>query len=112
MEFLYASHWEQLASKRRQVHHVGMYQSPTPISNPLRTLTEPQMAQHWIFLTVLGFTLGGLLFLCFWWIYGRFLISGGPKGQSFRRRLPFWRRSKDKIDYELLERGTDDRREE
>jgi len=69
------------------------------------------MSQHWIFLTVIGFTLGGCLFFALWWVYGRLLFSHGPKGQSLRRRLPFWRRTHSKIDYELVEREIEDRRE-
>lgn len=78
------------------------------------------MAQHWIAITITGFALGGLLFLGLWVLYGRYILSGSPKGQSLRRRafpLAFWRRrssSTDKIDYELIARDRDieDRRVE
>jgi hypothetical protein len=61
------------------------------------------MGQHWLFLTVLGFSVAGVVFLALWWAYGRLILSGGPKGQSLRRKLPFFRRSS-KSDYELLAR--------
>jgi hypothetical protein len=66
------------------------------------------MSRHWIFLTAMGFFVASLVFLCLWWAYGRLLLSGSPKAQSFRRRIPFWRRLGSKTgnlnDYELLRR--------
>jgi hypothetical protein len=64
------------------------------------------MARHWIFLTVLGFSLGGCLLVAAWWVYGRLFLSQGPKGQSFKRRLADFRRlvGKKRNSYELLNR--------
>ena len=63
-------------------------------------------------LTLAGFVVSGFVFLALWWAYGRLLLSQGPKGQSLRRRLPFWPRggSAD-LKYELLDRSLEDKRE-
>jgi hypothetical protein len=72
------------------------------------------MAQHWIFLTVLGFILAGIFFFGVWWLYGR-VIAGNHRGQGLRRRIWFWRRrgrsgSHIKIEHDipLLERRNSD----
>ncbi|KAI9847834.1 MAG: hypothetical protein M1837_001727 [Sclerophora amabilis] len=69
------------------------------------------MGRHWMLITTLGFVFAGLVGLCAWWVYGRILLVGAPKGQSrggwLPRRIQLYRRRpspKDK--YEL-----DDRRE-
>jgi membrane-associated phospholipid phosphatase len=73
------------------------------------------MGQHWMFLTLIGFIVGLSVIICLWWVYGRLLLSNGPKGQSLRRRLPFWRRSSrptqadTKRDYELLDHTLENR---
>jgi hypothetical protein len=75
------------------------------------------MGKHWISLTALGFLTAGVVFTVLWWAYGRLLVSGSPKGQQFRRRLPFWGRyaAKKKDDenstYELLRHYNEDRLE-
>jgi mannosyltransferase OCH1-like enzyme len=48
------------------------------------------MGSHWVFLTVMGFMLAGVLFFGAWWVYGRVLSKGAPK----RMRGPggMWRR--------------------
>jgi mannosyltransferase OCH1-like enzyme len=75
------------------------------------------MSRHWMLLTAAGFLVAGLVFTSLWWVYGRMLLSGSPKGQQFRRRLPFWRRFSAKKDddatsqYELLRRYDEDRLE-
>ncbi|KIW09136.1 uncharacterized protein PV09_00073 [Verruconis gallopava] len=48
------------------------------------------MAQHWVFLTVLGFILAGVFFFGVWWLYGRFISS--PASRVRTRRIWFWRR--------------------
>jgi hypothetical protein len=50
------------------------------------------MSRHWMMLTAVGFIVGTFVIAGLWWVYGRLLLSGSPKGQQFRRRLPFWRR--------------------
>ncbi|KAI9677653.1 MAG: hypothetical protein M1817_006608 [Caeruleum heppii] len=74
------------------------------------------MGRHWMFITAIGFVLAGLVGLCAWWVYGRMLLLGAPKGQSssssssssFLLRLPivppFWRRVSAKDRYELVDR--------
>lgn len=52
------------------------------------------MAQHWMFLTIMGFTLAGVFFFGAWWLYGRFIKQNNGRivirpGQILRR---FWRR--------------------
>jgi hypothetical protein len=77
------------------------------------------MGQHWMFLTLIGFITGLSVIICLWWVYGRLLLSNGPKGQSLRRKLPFrfWRRAvrqtqpDTKCNYELLDRTLEDRHE-
>jgi hypothetical protein len=75
------------------------------------------MGQHWMFLTLIGVIVGLAVITCLWWVYGRLLLSNGPKGQSLRRRLPFLRRSgrgpqaDPKRAYELLDRTLEDRHE-
>jgi hypothetical protein len=73
------------------------------------------MARHWMFLTALGFFLGGLVLFAAWWVYGKLVLSQGLKGQIFRRRfhqlMPFSIRkfmTKDGGSYELLEREDED----
>lgn len=34
------------------------------------------MGQHWIFLTLLGFLLAGIVGFCLWWTYGRIVLLG------------------------------------
>jgi hypothetical protein len=95
--------------------------SRPPILLFRRTITNntSQMGQHWMFLTLIGFITGLSVIICLWWVYGRLLLSNGPKGQSLRRRIPirFWRRSarhtqaEAKRDYELLNRTLEDRHE-
>jgi inositol phosphorylceramide mannosyltransferase catalytic subunit len=67
------------------------------------------MARHWLFLTVLGFMIAGVVFSTMWWLYGRLFMSQGPRGhQSFKRRF-FGRKFDSAKDaaYELLNRGED-----
>lgn len=61
------------------------------------------MAQHWIFLTVCGFTLGFAAIFFIWWFCGRVVLSGTPKGRAITSRIPYWRRVNQK-DYELVDR--------
>jgi len=70
------------------------------------------MGSHWMFLTALGFALGGVLGVGVWWLYGRLLLLGTTSGKggspqmAWRRRrlrLPAWWRRTAKLDYELLE---------
>ncbi|KAI9697953.1 MAG: hypothetical protein M1836_004306 [Candelina mexicana] len=61
------------------------------------------MGRHWMLITALGFLIAGIVGICLWWVYGRMMLLGTPKGQSKARRLPFWRRPSQK-DYELVER--------
>jgi len=53
------------------------------------------MAQHWMFLTTIGFLVAGIVFLGLWLAYGRLLRSKRHGGS-------FWSRNKDQ--YELVER--------
>lgn len=68
------------------------------------------MARNWVFLTILGFTLGGSLIFLFWWTYHRFVLSKGPadvpkwKSATIRSRFPFWRRRSAQKEYELVSR--------
>lgn len=34
------------------------------------------MGQHWVFLTVCGFLLAGVVGFCLWWSYGRVMLLG------------------------------------
>ncbi len=61
------------------------------------------MGRHWMLITALGFLIAGIVGICLWWVYGRMMLLGTPKGQPKTRRLPFWRRPSQK-DYELVER--------
>lgn len=68
------------------------------------------MARNWIFLTILGFTLGfGAIFAC-WWGYRRCILMRSSsndmpkwKLQSIRSRFPFWKGGAQK-EYELVSR--------
>jgi hypothetical protein len=59
-----------------------------------------------MFLTALGFFLGGCVLFGAWWVYGWLFLSGGPKSQIFRRRLMRIRQliGKKGESYELLDR--------
>ena len=70
------------------------------------------MGRHWVLLTVSGFLCAGVVGLCLWWIYSRFLIygerrrKGGNPGwgsPSWTKRIPLFRTTSSKA-YELLER--------
>ncbi len=64
------------------------------------------MGGHWMLLTAGGFLLAGIVGLFLWWAYGRMLLFGSRRGQSWAagRRIPmFWRRASQK-QYELVER--------
>ncbi|KAI9811001.1 MAG: hypothetical protein M1827_005733 [Pycnora praestabilis] len=62
------------------------------------------LGRHWVIITGVGFFMAGVVGLCLWWIYGRIMVLGGPKGQSRGRKSPpLWRRVSQK-DYELTER--------
>ena len=70
-----------------------------------------QMARNWVFLTVLGFTLGGALVFFVWWAYNRLYptkaqTEGMPKWKSasIRSRFGFWRRASARKEYELVSR--------
>jgi hypothetical protein len=118
-------------------HHMGsswhqkdvqiiMWVGSRPILNALSNMSRcimtdkfVQMGQHWLFLTLIGFITGLSVIICLWWVYGRLLLSNGPKGQSLRRKIPFkfWRRSArhsqadPKREYELLDHALEDRHE-
>ncbi|KAI9808695.1 MAG: hypothetical protein M1825_003847 [Sarcosagium campestre] len=64
------------------------------------------MGRHWVLITTLGFVLAGLVGLTVWWIYGRVLLLGTPKGQSKSSRSLGWSwlRPSHKERYELLDR--------
>lgn len=34
------------------------------------------MGQHWLFLTVCGFCIAGVVGFCLWWSYGRIMLLG------------------------------------
>jgi len=34
------------------------------------------MGQHWVFLTIMGFALAGVVGICLWWTYGRVVLLG------------------------------------
>jgi hypothetical protein len=34
------------------------------------------MGQHWLFLTVCGFCIAGIVGFCLWWSYGRIMLLG------------------------------------
>lgn len=61
------------------------------------------MAHHWMFLTVIGFTLGFAVLFFIWWFCGRVVLSGTIKGRNVNSRIPYWRRVSQK-DYELVDR--------
>lgn len=69
------------------------------------------MGRHWMLLTVSGFLVAGVVGLCLWWVYNRFILLGERrrKGGATRgafpwpKRLPLWRMTGAKA-YELLER--------
>lgn len=70
------------------------------------------MARNWVFLTVLGFAIGGSVLLLGWWAYHRYVLHANLhdvpqarwKAQSIRSRLPFWRRTSARKEYELVVR--------
>ncbi|KAF2457265.1 nucleotide-diphospho-sugar transferase [Lineolata rhizophorae] len=66
------------------------------------------MGQHWIFLTVLGFVLGGIVFAVFWRCYRAVTVAGNskfPAKLARRRFFTFWRRgAASSKDYELVDR--------
>lgn len=74
------------------------------------TNVSTQMARNWIFLTVLGFTVGGALIFLIWWTYHRLVLSRAAsdvpkwKTASIRSRFPFWRRKSAQKEYELVSR--------
>lgn len=60
------------------------------------------MGDHWLSVTVVGFTVGGLVGFCIWWVYSRIFSSpkalyqsldgGSPRSRPRRAfRLPLWR---------------------
>ncbi|KAF2484719.1 SUR1-like protein [Neohortaea acidophila] len=66
------------------------------------------MARNWIFVTILGFSLGGVFIFAMWWLYRRFFVvrSDEPrrKRSPGRSRFPFWRSISAHKDYELVDR--------
>ena len=68
------------------------------------------MARNWLFLTILGFTLGGSLIFLIWWTYHKFILNRAaadmPKWKSatIRSRFPFWRNRSVQKEYELVSR--------
>jgi hypothetical protein len=34
------------------------------------------MGQHWVFLTMCGFLVAGIVGICLWWSYGRIMLLG------------------------------------
>lgn len=68
------------------------------------------MARNWIFLTVLGFAIGGSLLFFIYWACHRFCLahsrSNVPRWKTamIRSRLPFWRRASAQKEYELVSR--------
>ena len=77
-----------------------------PFGTSHRKLTlSLQMGRHWMFLTALGFVMAGVVGMCAWWIYGRILLLGSPKGQGRGRiSIPLWRRTAPKGQIELENR--------
>ncbi|KAF2171035.1 glycosyltransferase family 32 protein [Zasmidium cellare ATCC 36951] len=66
------------------------------------------MARNWVFLTVLGFILGGGVLFLGWWSYHRYFLTSSDvprwKSQSARSRIPFWSRQRHRSEYELVNR--------
>ncbi|KAL3425636.1 putative glycosyl transferase [Phlyctema vagabunda] len=63
------------------------------------------MGQHWLFLTVTGFAIAGVVGACLWWTWATWLMKGSRPQSSGRRGVFFfWGRSNAKDRYELLNR--------
>ena len=68
------------------------------------------MARNWVFMTVLGFALGGSLIFLIWWTYHRFVFSKAagdvPKWKTalIKSKFPFWRGRSAQKEYELVSR--------
>ena len=68
------------------------------------------MARNWLLLTILGFAIGGSVLLLGWWAYHRYVLNSNShdkpqarwKAQSFRSRLPFWRRTSARKELSLI----------
>lgn len=43
------------------------------------------MGGHWMFLTVLGFVLAGVVGFALWWAYGRLLLLGAQYKYRYRK---------------------------
>lgn len=64
------------------------------------------MGKHWLFLTVTGFAIAGVVGATLWWAWTMWVMRGGKKTSSGRRRrFGFWGRvSRGKERYELVDR--------
>ena len=68
------------------------------------------MGRHWMLLTASGFLAAGVIGLCIWWTYSRFLTygerrrkGGATRSRAWTKRIPLWRTTSSKA-YELVER--------
>ncbi|KAL2068345.1 hypothetical protein VTL71DRAFT_16443 [Oculimacula yallundae] len=61
------------------------------------------MGKHWLFLTVTGFTIAGVVGGLLWWVWNVWIVRG-KRVSGGRSRLGLWRRISGKERYELVDR--------
>lgn len=61
------------------------------------------MGKHWLFLTVVGFAIAGVVGSFLWWAWSMWVMKTG-KTSSGRKRMSLWRRISGKERYELVDR--------
>lgn len=59
------------------------------------------MGEHWVFLTITGFAVAGVVGVCAWFAWDMWVMRSS---RSKRRGFAFWRRASSKGRYELLDR--------
>lgn len=61
------------------------------------------MGKHWLFLTISGFAIAGVVGACLWWFWSMWVMKAG-KVSGGRKKFAFWRRITGKERYELVDR--------
>jgi mannosyltransferase OCH1-like enzyme len=62
------------------------------------------MGKHWLFLTVSGFAVAGVVGACLWWGWSVWVMKGKRTSGGRGKKFSFWRRITGKDRYELVDR--------